>query len=155
MLETVWDLILSIIAIIIILIFAGSIYAFFYAIGLFVFSAWDNEKIKKAWNSIRYMIIGILLTLFFLFIFPLLFQRLNVPQADQFTAQGIFSRASTIITWLLNFWRDAANTYQNSDGAVIYPQPLSPTSGWVSSWAWATSWQSPQPRPQPATQVEL
>jgi len=69
------EILLSLLAIVIILIFVGSLYAFFYAIFLFIFSSGDAEKIKKAWNSIRYMILGIVLTIAILFLFPVVLSK--------------------------------------------------------------------------------
>jgi hypothetical protein len=62
------DIILFILAIAILLIFIGCIYAFFHAIFLFIFSKGEETKVKAAWNSIRYMIIGLFLTIMLLFL---------------------------------------------------------------------------------------
>jgi hypothetical protein len=59
----------------------------------FIFSGGDQAKIKEAWNSIRYMILGVIMTIVFLFIFPVLFKKLNVPGYEQYNAQNIFKTA--------------------------------------------------------------
>ena len=69
---------LTLLALIVIVICGGCIYAFIHAIFLFVFSQGDEEKKKSAWNSIRYMIIGVMLTMFLLTFFPIAFEQLNV-----------------------------------------------------------------------------
>lgn len=71
-------IVLSILAGLVILIFGGAIYAFFLAIWLFIFSGGNEEKIKRAWTSLRFMILGIIMTLVFLFVFPVLFQRMRI-----------------------------------------------------------------------------
>ena len=53
------DIILFIFAVIILIVFIGCIYAFFRAIFLFIFSNGEEEKLKKAWDTIRFMIIGL------------------------------------------------------------------------------------------------
>lgn len=106
---------LSILAIMIIIIFAGCIYALFFAIYQFVFSGWDAEKIKSAWNSIRYMIIGVVLTFIFLFLFPLIFKKLKVQGYEMYTAQNIFLTAGNIIFWMFNFAGEAIDIYQSAE----------------------------------------
>ncbi len=121
--ESLDTLLLTVISLLIIIIFGWSIYAFFHAIFLFIFSAWDNEKIKKAWNSIRFMILWILLTLFFLFIFPLLFKRLNLTNYDSFSANNIFRFTWTLLGGLFNFWKEAAQEF-NQWWGQIFPWPI-------------------------------
>lgn len=105
-------LILILLAIVVLIIFGGSIYAFLYAIFLFVFSAGDAEKIKQAWNSIRYMILGIVMTIFLLFIFPVIFKRVGLSSADKFTAQSIFNMSIQLVEYVFTFWKESIKTYQ-------------------------------------------
>jgi len=95
---TSWEnIFLSIMALIIIIIFGGVIYTILYAIFLFIFSKGDEKKIKQAWDSIRYAIIGVLFTIFLLFVFPIIFQKLHIPGYRVYTAKNIFKRASKIL----------------------------------------------------------
>jgi divalent metal cation (Fe/Co/Zn/Cd) transporter len=73
------DVIITVLAILVILILIGTIYSIIRAIIQFVFSNGDGEKIKKAWNGIRYTIIGMIITIFLLFFFPILFAKIS-PQ---------------------------------------------------------------------------
>lgn len=114
-------MILTILALLVILIFIGSIYAFFYAIITFIFSAGDPEKIKKAWNSIRYMILGIVMTLMVLFIFPIILKKVQVPGYEYYTASNIFSQVSVITWWFLNLWKEAADQYQQWTISPTWP----------------------------------
>ena len=95
--NSVQDLILIILAVVIIIIAVWCIYAFIRAIFLFIFSQWKEDKIKKAWNSIRYMILGIFLSVFLLFMFPLIFKRVGLDNHEEYTAKNIFNQAWTII----------------------------------------------------------
>lgn len=117
-------LILTVLAILIILIFGGAIYAFFLAIRLFIFSGWDEEKIKQAWTSIRFMILGILMTLAFLFLFPLLFKSMKVPGYQAYTAQNIFRQASAVIKLVLSFGKDATIIYRTNSSTSSDTTPL-------------------------------
>lgn len=150
MLTSVQTFLLTIISVLIIGVFLWAVYAFFQAIYLFIFSAWDTEKIKKARNSIRYMVLWIFLTLFFLFAFPIIFKRINVPWYEAYTANNVFAHTSFLLRWLFSFWREAVNDYQFNGPASwwgynpydqwMWTQPLTQPSSWGgTSWAWGTS----------------
>ncbi len=95
--SSIQNAILIILALVIIAISAWSIYAFIRAIFLFIFSQWKEEKIKKAWNSIRYMIMWIFLTVFLLFFFPLVFKRMWLDDYEDYSAKNIFNKAGDMI----------------------------------------------------------
>jgi len=121
------QLILIVLAVLVLIIFVGSIYAFFYAIFLFIFSAGDAEKIQKAWNSIRYMILGIVFTILLLFIFPVILTRVWLSSADTFKAQNIFNMSIQIVEYVFSFGRQSVDIYQSGwkiwlpDGSVTNP----------------------------------
>jgi formate hydrogenlyase subunit 3/multisubunit Na+/H+ antiporter MnhD subunit len=91
--DSIQEVILIILAIVVIAISVWSIYAFIRAILLFIFSQWQEEKIKKARNSIRYMIMWIFLTVFLLFLFPLIFKRMGLENYEEYSAKNIFNKA--------------------------------------------------------------
>ncbi len=93
--SSIEDVILTILAILVILILVGTIYSIIRAIIQFVFSNGDSEKIKKAWNGIRYTIIGMIITIFLLFFFPIIFQRVS-SQGKSYTATAILERAMVL-----------------------------------------------------------
>lgn len=95
--DMVSDIILFILAAMVILIAAWCIFSFVRAIFFFIFSQGKDEKIKKAWNSIRYMIIGIFLTVILLFLFPLIFKWIWLEGYERYTAKNIFNKAWDII----------------------------------------------------------
>lgn len=130
MFDSVEWLVLTIISGLIILIFWWSIYGFFGSIYLFIFSGGDPEKVKQAWNGIRYMILGIFLTLIFLFVFPVLFKKLELPGYQAYTAQNIFKFTSWFLRSILDFGKEVStgeNPYQRGGGAN--PSSASP---WTS-----------------------
>lgn len=53
------------------------------------------------------------MTIAFLFIFPVIFQRIQLPNADIFTAQNIFSQSSEIVRFILGFGSEWLQIYQN------------------------------------------
>ena len=95
--DTVADIILFVLAAMVILIAAWCIFSFVRAIFFFIFSQGKDEKIKKAWNSIRYMIIWIFLTVILLFVFPLIFKWVGLENYGKYTAKNIFNKAWDIL----------------------------------------------------------
>ncbi len=106
---TIENFVLVILAVIVIILFVWAIYAFLMAIFQFIFSKWETEKIKKAWNNIRYMILWVILSFLLLFVFPIVFQRLEIPWYEQYTAQNIFERAWDLVKVII--WWDSDDTY--------------------------------------------
>lgn len=96
---TVSDIILFVLAAMVILIAAWCIFSFVRAIFFFIFSQGKDEKIKKAWNSIRYMIIWIFLTVILLFLFPLIFKWVWLENYERYSAKNIFNKAGQILNW--------------------------------------------------------
>ncbi|GHW02668.1 hypothetical protein AGMMS50249_4540 [candidate division SR1 bacterium] len=92
------DIILFVMAVAVLVVFAGCIYAFFYAIYLFIFSKGEDSKRKKARDSIRYMIIGLFLTVMLLFIGPQILRLFKLPNYEQYSAKNVFSKIGSVIT---------------------------------------------------------
>lgn len=130
MFASVSSFVLTLFALLVIIIFGGSIYAFFSAVYLFIFSAGDADKIKKAWNSIRYMILGVIMTIIFLFIFPIIFQKIKLPGYERYSANNIFSQASYLLKSVFGFSKEAINQYQadaTTTGTYVNTQKNTPT----------------------------
>ncbi len=94
---TIQDIVLTVLAILIIIIFAGAIYSLFRAIFQFIFSDGKDDVIQKAIKNIRYTIMGIIVTLLLLFAFPILFKQIRVNGYQYYTAQNIFNKAGDLI----------------------------------------------------------
>jgi hypothetical protein len=135
MFDSVEWLVLTIISWLIIVIFWWSIYWFFRSIYLFIFSGGDPEKVKQAWNGIRYMVLGIFLTLIFLFVFPILFKKLWLPGHEAYTAQNIFKFTSWFLRSILDFWKEVGTS------GAPYQRTTSPASS--------------SPTPAPTQPIEL
>ena len=96
--DSIQNIILFVLAAMVILIAAWCIFSFVRAIFFFIFSQWKDEKIKKAWNSIRYMIIWIFLTVILLFLFPFIFKLVWMDNYEKYNAKSIFNKAWDIIS---------------------------------------------------------
>lgn len=86
------DIILFVLAIMILLVFGGCIYAFFRAVFNFIGSEGKDDKVKTAWNSVRYMVIGLFLTIMLLFAVPPLLKMFKLPDADAYSTKAIFQK---------------------------------------------------------------
>lgn len=102
--SSIEDVLLSVLAILIIVILLWTIYSVIFAIIQFIFSNWDQDKIKKAWNSIRYTIIGIIITVFLLFFIPMIFQRISPTGSVNYSARSILNRAMVLGRNILSIW---------------------------------------------------
>lgn len=105
--------VLSILAILVLIICGWCVYAFFHAIFLFIFSQGDEEKKKSAWNSIRYMIIWVILTVALLTVFPLAFRQLEITWYETYTASNIFQRAGEILNGILQLGKTSSNSFNS------------------------------------------
>jgi uncharacterized protein HemY len=76
-----------------------------YAVIMFIFSGGNEEKIKKAWNSIRYWLLWFILTLVILVAIPWFLRTIKVSGYEEYTASNIFSKAKEILNtavWVFN-----------------------------------------------------
>jgi hypothetical protein len=96
--KTPEDIILFVLALAVLLVFIGCIYAFFRAIFLFIFSKGEDAKVKAAMNSIRYMIIGLFLTVMLLFVGPQILKLFKLSNSDVYTPKNVFSKIGEIVT---------------------------------------------------------
>lgn len=125
------DVILTILAILIIVILLGTIYSIIRAIIQFIFSNGDAAKIKKAWDGIRYTIIGIIITVFLLFFFPIIFQRISPSWGQNYSAKAILTKSMDIGRKLLSIgglynspWATTENPRSIDNGSSDTYNPL-------------------------------
>ena len=131
------DVILFVLAIVVLIVLIGCIWAFFYAIFMFIFSKWDDAKVKSAWNSIRYMIIGLFLTVMLLFMWPTILKLFRMSNTEEYTAKSIFVKIGSIVSCVC-FWVAAVVTnYPNTNPFWSNANPFglgSPAGTTTSSW---------------------
>lgn len=75
----------------------GCIYAFFKAIFTLIYSNWDDKEKKSAFSSIRYMILGLFLTVMLLFMAPALLRFMHLQGAERYTAKAVFTYMGKIL----------------------------------------------------------
>lgn len=115
------EVVLYILGGIVLVICGGCIYAFFRAIFFFIFSKGDDKQIKAAWDSIRYMILGMFFTVMLIFVSPSLLKFMNLQGADRYTPKAIFAYMGKILghIWKLgNFVKNSQ--IQNQYNADLY-----------------------------------
>ena len=130
------NVILTVLALVVILVIVGCMYTFIRAIILFVFSHSKEENKKKWRNSIRFMIIGVILTIVLLVLVPVVLRLMKVPKYDVYTPSNIFSRAGELVNGLFNLGNVIKQSQQNNEyrGNLYYdtngttdtslPQPI-------------------------------
>ena len=96
------NIILTILAVIVIIIILWCIYTFIRAIFFFIFSHNKDEYKKKWQSSIRFMLIGIILTIVLLLLIPTLFKLMNIPDYQTYTTKSIFQRAGKLMNSIFN-----------------------------------------------------
>lgn len=124
---TIQDIILTVLAVLIIIIFAGAIYSLFRAIFQFIFSDGKDEVIQKAIKNIRFTIMGIIITLILLFVFPILFKQMKVSGYQYYTAQNIFNRAGLIIKRIMGIGSEGFGDFFNGSSSSSLGNDYTPT----------------------------
>ncbi len=109
------DAILFIFALIVLVVLVWCIWAFFYAVFLFIFSRWDEWKVKSAWNCIRYMIIGLFITVMLLFMWPTILKVFRVQNADDYSAKYIFVKVGNIVSCVTTWITRVVSDYPNNN----------------------------------------
>lgn len=115
----------TVIALVVIAVFVMAIVSFVMAIWDFVRSEWEEAEKKKWWNRIRFMMIGIILTIVFLILFPLLLRQLWVINYEMFSAPNIFSRVWQILNYILTIGTQIQNFYWWSSTTLFSPTSTS------------------------------
>lgn len=109
------DVILFVFAMVVLFVLIWCIWAFFYAIFLFIFSGWDGWKVKTARNAIRYMIIGLFLSVMVLFIGPTILKLFGIQNANYYSTKFIFAKVGNIITCVSTWVVKVVTDYSNNN----------------------------------------
>ena len=128
------DVILFVFAIIVLVVLVWCVWAFFYAVFLFVFSKWDDSKVKTAWNSIRYMIIWLFLTVMILFMWPMILKLFRVQDPDEYSAKYIFVKVWNIVNCISTWVVKVITDYPNNNPFGATSDPLWITQTISSDW---------------------
>lgn len=123
------NVILTVLALVVILVIVWCMYTFIRAIILFVFSHSKEENKKKWRNSIRFMIIGVILTIVLLFLVPVVLRVMKVSKYEVYTPSNIFSRAGELVNGLFNL----GNVIKQSQESNQYRGDLYYDTNWSTN----------------------
>ncbi len=123
------NVILTVLALVVLVVIAWCIYTFIRAIIMFVFSHSKEENKKKWRNSIRFMIIWVILTILLLFLVPLVLRLMKVPKYDVYTPVNVFGRAGELVNGLFGLGNVIKQSQQNSQyNGQLYDGNINSTS---------------------------
>ncbi len=128
------DIILFIFALIVLVVLVWCIRAFFYAVFLFIFSRWEDSKVKLAWNAIRYMIIWLFITVMLIFIAPTLLSIFRIPNPENYSAKYIFVKVWNIISCVSTGVTKIVTDYPNNNPFGSNADPF-----WITQTIWTDS----------------
>lgn len=106
-----WDFVLLTISIFVLFAWIFSILFILWWGLLLILSGGKDEKIKPAINTIRYAVIGIIVTVFTIFVFPILGRLLGLDVEKYAEPKRIFEKIEEI--WNKIFWN--SSTYDSTD----------------------------------------
>ena len=106
------DFILTIISLFVLVAWILSILFILWGGLLLILSGWKDDKIKPAINTIRYAIIGVIITVVAIFVFPILGWLLWIDVEKYAKPSRIFAKIEEIGNNV--FGSSTSNSYQNS-----------------------------------------
>lgn len=117
-----WDFILLAISLFVLFSWIFSIVFILWWWLLLILSGGNDEKIKPAINTIRYAVIGIVVTVLTIFIFPILWRLLWLDVEKYAEPKRIFEKIEEI--WNKIFWTTSTNNW-NIDNIDNFPSDFS------------------------------
>lgn len=116
-----WDFVLLTISIFVLSAWIFSILFILWWWLLLILSGGKDDKIKPAINTIRYAVIGIVVTVFTIFVFPILGRLLWLDVEKYAEPKKIFQKIEEI--WTKIFWK--SSTYNLDNSPDILPSDFS------------------------------
>jgi len=120
---TFWDFILLAISIFVLFSWIFSIVFILWWWLLLILSGGKDEKIKPAINTIRYAVIGIVVTVLTIFVFPILWRLLWLDVEQYAQPKRIFEKIEEI--WDKIFWNSTSSTNTNYENLDSFPSDFS------------------------------
>ncbi len=117
-----WDIVLTIISLFVLVAWVLSIIFILWWGVLLILSGWKEDKIKPAINTIRYSILGLIITVVTIFLFPILGRLLNIDVEQYAKPSRIFERIEEIGSNI--FWSNTTN-YKTNDLKKIESDTIS------------------------------
>ena len=106
-----WDFVLLIISL---FVLAAGVFSVLFILWwglLLILSGGKDDKIKPAINTIRYAVIGIIVTVFTIFVFPILWRLLGLDVEKYAEPKRIFEKIEEI--WNTIFWNSSSSYWVN------------------------------------------
>lgn len=94
------NVILTILACVILAVLLWCIYTFIRAIFFFIFAGTKEDYKKKWWSSIRFMIIGMIMTVLLLFLVSPILKLMHVPQYTTYTSKNVINKAGDVLEYI-------------------------------------------------------
>lgn len=121
---TFWDFVLTIISLFILVSGILSIIFILWWGLLLILSGWKDDKIKPAINTIRYAVIGLIITVVSIFVFPILWGLLGINTEQYASPWAIIDKSKHIWKCIFNqtddtYWTDFSN-WTNVDWDVDF-----------------------------------
>jgi len=122
-----WDFVLLVISLFILASWVFSIVFILWWGLLLILSWWKEDKIKPAINTIRFSVIGIIVTVLTIFVFPILGRLLWLDVQKYANPTAIFTKIETL--WNKIFWKtnssQAIPTWSNQQNLDNLPTNFS------------------------------
>ncbi len=109
------SLFITVMAVLVLITFWWVIFALAMSVFQFLFSWWDSEKIKKAWNSIRFAILGAIITMLILFLIPAVAKYSKINGYERYNYTAIFKRATDLVSWFSKLMDPSSQVRDSSD----------------------------------------
>ena len=118
-----WDFILLAISLFVLASWIFSIVFILWGGLLLILSGWKDDKIKPAINTIRYAVIGIVVTVLTIFLFPILGRLLWLDVEKYAEPKRIFEKIEEI--WNKVFWNSTSSINRTIDDIDTIPSDFS------------------------------
>ena len=92
---------------------------------LLILSGGKDEKIKPAINTIRYAVIGIIVTVLSIFLFPVLGRLLGIDIEQYARPDAIFAKIEEIWGYIFNTWWNVSGPSPSNSNLDWFPNDFS------------------------------
>jgi len=118
-----WDFVLLAISMFVLSAWIFSILFILWGGLLLILSGGKDDKIKPAINTIRYAVIGIIVTVFTIFVFPILWRLLGLDVEKYAEPKKIFQKIEEIGTKI--FWNSSSFNWTDVNNVDTLPSDFS------------------------------
>lgn len=113
--DTFQNVVLTILACVVLGVLVWCIYTFIRAIFFFIFAGTKEENKKKWRNSIRFMIIGLIMTALLLFLISPILGLMNVTDNTVYTSKNIVNKAWEVLNYVFRLGNVIQKSQQDQE----------------------------------------